>query len=57
MTQNLRHGKKYCILKKKNLLKQSQKEVIYEYILDFVGWWSIFWVVVGGGGYFLAGRG
>ena len=37
--------------------KQSQKEVIYEYILAFEGWWSIFWKVVGSGGYILAGNG
>ena len=37
------------ISKKKKLLKQCQNEVIYEYILAFAGWWSIFWVVVGGG--------
>ena len=37
---------------------------MYEYILAFTGWWSIFWVVVfggryllGGGGYILAGGG
>ena len=57
ITQNLRHGKEYCISKKKILLKQSQKEVIYEYILVFPGWWSIFWKVVGSGGYILVGRG
>ena len=45
ITQNLRHGKVYYISKKKKLLKQSQKEVIYEYILGFAGWWSILWVV------------
>ena len=56
ITQNLRHGKEYCILKKKTLLKQCQKEVIYEYILAFSGWWFIFLEVVGGGGYILAGR-
>ena len=48
ITQNLRHGKEYCILKRKKLLKQCQKEVIYIYILAFAGWWSNFWVVVGG---------
>ena len=45
------------ISKKKTLLKQCQKEVIYEYILAFVGWWSIFWEVIGSGGYILAGGG
>ena len=50
ITQNLPHGKEYCISKKKILLKQSQKEVMYEYILVFAGWWSIFWKVVGSGG-------
>ena len=55
--QNLRHGKEYCISKKKKLFKQSQKEVIYEYILAFAGWWSIFWNVVGSGGYISAGGG
>ena len=38
-------------------LKQCQKEVIYEYILAIAGWWSIFWVVVGGSGYILADGG
>ena len=42
------------ISKKKTLLKQCQKEVIYEYILAFAGWWSIFWEVVGSGGCILA---
>ena len=35
-------------------LKQCQKDVIYEYILAFVSWWSIFWLVVDGDGYILA---
>ena len=52
ITQNLRHGKEYCISKKNKLLKQSQKKVIYEYILAFAGWWSSFWEVVGSGRYF-----
>ena len=50
ITQNLRRGKEYCILKKKKLLKQCQKEVIYEHIFAFAGRWPIFWVVMGGGG-------
>ena len=41
----------------KKLLKQCLKEVIYEYVLAFEGWWSIFWEVVGSGGYILAGGG
>ena len=41
----------------KKLLKQCQKEVTYEYILAFAGWWSVFWEVVGSGGYILAGGG
>ena len=45
----------FVIEKKKKLLKQCQKEVIYEYILAFAGWCSIFFVLVGGGGYILAG--
>ena len=57
ITQNLHHGKEYCISKKKKLLKQCLKEVIYQYILAFAGWWSIFWEVVGSGGYILAGGG
>ena len=57
ITQNLRHGKEYCISKKKKLLKQCLKEVIYEYILAFAGWRSIFWEMVGSGGYILAGGG
>ena len=54
VTQNLRHGKEYYIWKKKTLLKQCQKEVIYEYNLAFAGWWSVFWEVIGSGGYILA---
>ena len=57
ITQNLHHGKEYCISKKKKLLKQCLKEVIYEYILAFAGWWSIFWEMVGSGGYILADGG
>ena len=57
ITQNLRHGKQYCISKKKKLLKQCQKEVINLYILVFAGWWSIFSGVVGSGGYILPGGG
>ena len=53
-TQNLREGKEYCISKNKKLLKQCLKEVIYEYILAFARWWSIFWKVVGSGGCILA---
>ena len=41
--------------RRKKTLKQCQKEVIYEYILAFAGWWSIFWMFVGGDGYILAG--
>ena len=41
----------------KKLLKQCQKEVIYEYILAFAAWWSIFWKMVGSGGCVLAGGG
>ena len=33
------------------------KGYIYEYILAFAGWWSIFWEMVGSGGYILAGGG
>ena len=54
ITQNLRHGKEYYIPKKKALLKQCQKEVINEFILAFVGWWSFFWEVIGSGRYILA---
>ena len=57
ITQNLRHGKEYCISKKKKLLKQCLKEVIYEYILAFVGRWFIFWEVLVSAGYVLAGGG
>ena len=57
ITQDLRHRKEYCISKKKKLLKQCQKDIMYEYILAFVGWRSIFWEVVGSGGYILAGSG
>ena len=39
---------------KNETLKQYQKDVIYEYILTFVSWWSIFWLVVDGGGHILA---
>ena len=51
ITQNLRHGKEYCIPKKKGLFRQFLNEVIYEYILFF----SIFGEMVGSGGYILAG--
>ena len=41
----------------KKLLKQCQKEVIYEYVLAFTGWWcvvvDIFYLVVGGRGWSL----
>ena len=57
LSQNLYHKKEDYISKKKTLLKQPEKEVIYEYILAFVGWWSIFWEVIGSGGYVLAGGG
>ena len=57
VAQNLRHGKEYCISKKKKLSKQCQKEVVYEYILAFARWWSIFWEVVDTSGYILAGGG
>ena len=57
ITQNPHRGAEYCVWKKKKLLKQCQKEVIYEYILAFEGWWSIFWEVVGSGGYILADGG
>ena len=50
ITKNLHHGKAYCISKKKKLLKLCLKEVIYQYILAFAGWWSIFWDMVGSGG-------
>ena len=53
ITQNLRHVKDYRISKKKKLLKQCQKEVIYKHILAFAGWW----VVMDIGGYILAGGG
>ena len=36
---------------------QCLKEVIYQYILAFAGWWSIFWEMVGSCGYILAGGG
>ena len=51
ITQNLRHGKEFCILKKMKLLKKFQK------VLAFAGWWSIFWMVVDSGRYILGGGG
>ena len=36
---------------------QCLKEVIYQYILAFAGWWSIFWEMVSSRGYILAGGG
>ena len=57
ITQNFRHEKEHCISKKKELLKQCLKEVIYEYILAFAGWRSIFWEMVGSGEYIMAGSG
>ena len=38
------------------MLKQCQKEVIYEDILAFAEWWFILWLV-GGGEYILADGG
>ena len=55
--QNLHHRKEYCISKKKKLLKQCLKGFIYEYILAFVGWWSVFWEMVGSRGYVVTGSG
>ena len=55
ITKNLRHGKEHCVRKQKKLLKQCLKEVIYEYILAFAGWWSSFWKMIGSGGYILGG--
>ena len=43
--------------KKKKMLKQCLKEVIYKYILAFVGRWFIFWEVLVRAGYVLAGGG
>ena len=43
--------------RRKAMLKQCLKEVIYEYILAFAGWRFIFWEMVGSGGYILAGGG
>ena len=57
VTQNILHGKQYCISKKKELLKQCQKKVTYEYTLVFARWWSILWEVIGSGGCILAGGG
>ena len=57
ITQNLCHEKEHCIWKKKKLLKQCLKEVIYEYILAFAGWWFFFWEMVSSGGYILADGG
>ena len=37
------------------MLKQCLKEFIYEYILAFAGWWSIFCEMIGSGGHILAG--
>ena len=42
--------------KKNNMLKQCQKEVIYENILAFAEWWFILWLL-GGGEYILADGG
>ena len=55
--QNLHHRKEYCISKKKKLLKQCLKGFIYEYILAFAGWWSVFWEMVGSHGYVVTGSG
>ena len=56
ITQNLCHGKQYCVSKKKKLFKECQREVIYEYtcgvVVHFFGKWQVmvdvFWLVVGG---------
>ena len=42
ITQNLRHGKEYCISKKKKLLKQCLKGI----------YMNIFWLLRGGGPFF-----
>ena len=52
IAQNLRPV--YRISKKKKLLN---KGVIYEYILPFAGWRSVYWVVVGAGRYILVDGG
>ena len=39
----------------KETVKTMSKGAIYEYILAFAGWQSIFWVVAGGGGCIVAG--
>ena len=54
ITQNLRRGKKYCISKKKKLLKQRLKEVLFWLLL---GSGPFFLDVVGSSGYILAGGG
>ena len=41
----------------KETVTAMPKGNIYEYILAFAGWWSIFWEVVGSGGCILTGGG
>ena len=43
--------------KEKETVKTMSKGAIFEFILAFAGWQSIFWVVVGGGGCIVAGGG
>ena len=43
--------------KEKETVKTMSKGAIFEFILAFAGWQSIFWVVVGGGGQILADGG
>ena len=43
--------------RRKRNLKQCQKDILYEYILAFAGWWSTFWEMVGSGGYVLGDGG
>ena len=67
LSHNISFIESIIAFRRKRNLKQCQKEVIYEYILAFAWWWSIFgemvsvvdlfWLVLGGGGYILPGGG
>ena len=57
ITQNFRHGKQYCISKKKKLLKQCQKELYMNIFWLLRGSGPFFWEMVGSDGYVLASGG
>ena len=56
ITENLHHGDLH--FEEKDTVKAMSKGgYIWIYFGFFVGWWSMFWEVIGSGGYILAGGG